>query len=315
LNQAEEKRNKDLLAAVQKNTIHETEELLRQGANPNVILPKVIVSRYVIRQPLFFWATLPNLRVLLAHGADPNLRSSNENTLLNHYCYDHVRTALHPEKDKIDMIRLLLDNHADPNLSSNDHDTPLHNVCRNSIDHIVIRLLLEKGAEPNLLNSNGMTPLHCIAENRFLGNTRYDIPFTQSIKLLIDAGADPTIRDEDDHTPSEHASLQGIPTPVVTALQHAERGLPLPAHPSQLVLPLHAPIVPAPNHPPYGNAQDPFNYQEAQNNQFGGGRRSRKNRHLTRKGKGKAKAKAKGATHRKHVKRTHRHPRHRRHHS
>ena len=294
-NQAEEKRGLELLEAVQKNTTEETEQLLQQGANPNMLLPRVILSSYGIRKPIFFSATLPNLRVLLAHGADPNLRSSNGNTLLNQYCAHHERNPLYPERDMIDEIRLLLHNNADVNLSNDVHETPLHSVCRYSVDDIVIRLLLERGAEPNLLNMNGQTPLHCIAENRVLGTTRRDIPFTQSIKLLIDAGADPSIRNEENYTASERAAFEGIPTHVVTALQHAERGLPLPPHPPRLELP--APPVPVPYAIQYrnnGNAQDPFHYpEEAQNNRFGGGRRrhrkggqkTRRGRRLTRKRK------------------------------
>lgn len=295
VNYAEEKRIRDLLEAVQKDTTEETEQLLQQGVNPNRMYPKQILFGHVVHQPLFFWATLPNLRVLLDHGADPNLPSSDGNTLLNTYCSNHARSALHPEKDKIDEIRLLVNKGVDVNIPSDSGDTPLHSVCRYSIDHIVVRLLLENGADPNLQNKRGQTPLHCISENHLLGHTRYDIPFTESIQLLIRAGADPTIHDEEEHTPSEHATLQEIPIEVTTALHHAEQGLPLPPHPGHLTFPAPAPApnVPEPQPNRYDNMyeQNLFNYQEAQNNQFGG-RRRRKAR-KTRKG-------------RKHAKRTHR---------
>lgn len=281
--QEEEKKNQELLAAVKKDTTEDTERLLQQGANPNVTLLEHMFGKHYMRKPLIFWATLPNLRVLLAHGADPNLRSSNGRTLLNYHCYNHVRDPLHPENDKIDEIRLLLNNNADPNIPADDRDAPLHSVCRTSIDNIVIRLLLEHGAEPNLLNRDGRSPLHCIAENHKVGNVRYDIPFTQSIKMLIDAGADPTIRNEKDHTPSQHAADLEIPTSIVVALQHAEQGLPLPPHPPRLNFPPPPPPpVPAPYHFVYEDAQDPHNNEAQHNNNPQGGRRRR--RRLTRKG-------------------------------
>lgn len=72
------------------------------------------------------------------------------------------------------------------------------------------RLLLEAGAEPNERSSNGarMTPLH----SAVAGWTRFedDERFAEALRLLVSAGADPTIAMEGGQTARSYAERNGL---------------------------------------------------------------------------------------------------------
>ncbi len=170
----------------------------------------------------------------LAEGADPDVRDAHERTLLFHLCGQpdlalanmairygadvHARdlggrTALH------DMARApcgptaaaLLEAGADVNARDNRGDTPLHTACGLfGGDIATVTLLLDVGATIDAQNERGRTPLH----GAVLHAHRDVLP------LLLERGADTTLRDSGDQQPIDMARRQSD-SEIVTALEAA----------------------------------------------------------------------------------------------
>jgi ankyrin repeat protein len=169
-------------------------------------------------------------RVLLEHGADPEIRDrygkspldrASQNghldvllVLLEHHAYVNpsVRaTALHLASSfgNAAIVRVLLANGADANDKAWDDKTPLHSAT----NHEVTRVLLEYGADPNARDFGNKTPLH-----------RAMIPVDQSDKVaqvLLENGADANARDDRNQTPLHVASERGYLNGVRLLLQHS----------------------------------------------------------------------------------------------
>lgn len=261
--------------AVTKPNSKNTEALLGQGVNANL--------RYD-RYPILFSATLPNLRVLHAHGANLDIQSDNGYTLLNELCHHHQPNNL--RLNATERIRFLLENGADPNLPDKTNgNTPLHNLCSFSIDPVIIRLLLQHGADPNIQNNEGETPLHRLAANIFIFMQQPNLPYQASIDALLEGGANPHIRDEDRHLPSEHGrtiftdpmrrSIGSAEKRMIEYLENKETGAP-------------------PQEEQSMNVRDPYDEINGRNdgnrepnethaNRFGGGSRRNHRRRQTRK--------------------------------
>jgi hypothetical protein len=128
------------------------------------------------------------VRLLLEHGADPNIKNENG------------RTPLHwaAREDHVEVARLLLEHGADPNIQDKDGLTPLHVAA--FYGHVeVVELLLEHGADPNIQDKYGDTLLHWAASKG-----RVDV-----VKLLLAHGANPTVKDKDGKTPLDIAREEG----------------------------------------------------------------------------------------------------------
>jgi len=171
------------------------------GANPNI----QDKDGYT---PLHYAAWKGHLKVvelLLEHGANPNIQDKDGYTPLHYAAW----------KGHLKVVELLLEHGANPNIQKHDGETPLHLAVWEG--HLkVVELLLEHGANPNIQeNKYGYTPLHD-AVNRCLKNKfgRTPLHFTVSryhvvdvVRVLLDHGADPTIRDNKGRTPLDYGSL------------------------------------------------------------------------------------------------------------
>ncbi|OMJ80257.1 hypothetical protein SteCoe_19515 [Stentor coeruleus] len=125
-------------------------------------------------------------KLLLEHGADPNVTDSTSKTVL----YQAV------DLGQPKLVKLLLTNKADPNIISKENESCLHLACSKEEEKIV-KLLLDFQANPNTQNSQtGKTPLHYAVE----------LSDRKIIKFLLDSNANPQIKDFSNKSPLDLAS-------------------------------------------------------------------------------------------------------------
>ncbi len=107
-------------------------------------------------------------------------------------------------------VRLLLDAGADAQQVAQTpmRNQALHAVLALSKDPKVIRLLIERGADVNAIQTAGYRPLH---EASAAGRT-------DLVQMLLDAGADRTVRCDRNKTPADYATERGH-TAVATMLK------------------------------------------------------------------------------------------------
>jgi ankyrin repeat protein len=212
--------------------------LLEAGANPNVRFERAGSERVTDnwrpvggrsgrialdpdgKTPLH-WAVadsdLELLRLLVAHGADPNARDHRGNTPLLGAAAE--RTAMLTTELEAafldffwDAAALLLSAGADPNLVDENGRTLLHNVMRiggrdPTFLHHAVRLravevierLLEAGADPNAVDSSGVTPMH--------GAALWPAP--NGMQKLLEHGGKIDLQDQLGNTPLHVAARAG----------------------------------------------------------------------------------------------------------
>jgi ankyrin repeat protein len=122
------------------------------------------------------------VELLLGSGADPNI--TNGGTALSFATDD----------DDVDIVKLLLDNGADPNIPTDGDETPLFYAVRYSgVD--VIELYL---ASPKVdLNINYTAPSTGDTVIWRVANSQNRENYLQIAKMLLDAGLDPNIPDNE----------------------------------------------------------------------------------------------------------------------
>ncbi len=141
---------------------------------------------------------LGHLEHLIANGVDVNTQDDLHYTPL----------ALAAWSGRSDVLQVLLQAGAAACINQRDREegiTPLHAaviVCRDlesaSPDNVF--RLIAAGANPNIPDCDGWNPLHSCAF--------YHLP--QLIPALLAAGADPTQRDNWEHTPADIAAGRGF---------------------------------------------------------------------------------------------------------
>lgn len=158
---------------------------------------------------------------LLSKGADPN-RQTNEGG-------DSVLLGI-AYLNNVDCVRLLLGAGADPNAVVKDTgETPLHGALAGAGDnvsaadrHAVVKLLIEHGADPNRRTAPGATSLAFWRDVRTRGETPLHraaaYASEETVKFLLEAGADKTIRDANGDSPQSWASWHWRPKALIDLL-------------------------------------------------------------------------------------------------
>ncbi len=165
---------------------------------------------------------VPTVRVLIDKGADINSSSCDNNP-------DPVLTAA-AESANPAMVEEILALHPDVNAKGRSGNTALTNLLESSIaesEPEIVALLIEAGADVSARNDNGQTPIFAACNNYKTlapllaahpdlnlidknGQTALMNCFEQNyIKALLQAGADPSIRNRDGRTAAQSALDQG----------------------------------------------------------------------------------------------------------
>jgi len=150
---------------------------------------------------------IDRVRELLEMGADPNVKQGSLSAL-------HM-VAMADESICAGILELLLEYGANPNVRDSVGATPLHDATLSGKINAV-KKLLEHGADVNVRTTGAIvvmeeyagiftestysvvTPLHLAAYKGY----------AEIAKILLERGANPNIRDDDDLTPLEIAQMR-----------------------------------------------------------------------------------------------------------
>ena len=172
------------------------------------------------------------INVLLKAGADPNIIDADGNTCLHFLVLQrcnkevleiiidhgvHVNTMnkrnetalmIASAKGNTDIIKVLLTAGADPNITDADGNACLHNSIYGNWEREVLQTIIDHGAHVNITNKEGHTAL-MIASRK--GNI-------DGIKVLLEAGTDPSITDAHGNTCLHFTDFQGCSMEVLETL-------------------------------------------------------------------------------------------------
>ena len=145
--------------------------------------------------PLIMCATSHNwdgFVLLMGKNADVNLATPHGGTPL-HYACGH---------GDLPIIRSLIQHGADVNSKKQGHlDTPLIAACREWAHSYVVRPLIQAGADCNAADKEGRTALHHSID---------PLMNKPLVELLVESGANTTLRDKNGTTPITQARLLGF---------------------------------------------------------------------------------------------------------
>jgi RNA polymerase sigma factor (sigma-70 family) len=157
---------------------------------------------------------------LLSKGADPD-RQKNESG-----CPVLIGVAY---MNNLECVRLLLEGGADPNAVNECGETALHSSLAHAGEHVsaadrqaVVQLLIKHGADPNRRTIPGMVTLGFWRDTRTRGETPLHraaaYASEETVKFLLAAGADKTIRDANGDSPQSWASWHWRPKDLIFLL-------------------------------------------------------------------------------------------------
>lgn len=181
--------NKSLIAACTANDVATVKSCLEAGADPNAVDPNPYRGFRALTLGL---ESAEITRLLLSHGADPNLTDKNEMTPLTYA----------PSTASVAVFEQLLAAGGNVHQLDSDGSSLLHSAAAaSSPDHV--DLLVSKGLDVNLQDRRGLTPLHQAAM----------LPLTDpnqiaTLQALLKHGADKRIKDKTGRTPYDWAKKE-----------------------------------------------------------------------------------------------------------
>ena len=180
----------ELFHAIQKNDIDSVTQSLNKNTNINNLNENG-------DSPLLAAARIGNLKVmdlLLEHGANINQLDARKRDILN-IAISHKNTKL---------ARWALDNKIDPTMVTSIYQgSALIYACHQGQVEIV-KMLIKAGAPLNRINNVGWTAL---LETTVLGDGSEK--YQEITRLLVNAGADKSIKDRNGKTSLDHAKERG----------------------------------------------------------------------------------------------------------
>ena len=207
-----------LPASYQPCTVKTVQAIIKHGADVNAVN-----NRYQTALWLVCFDGQDNLvKNLLDAGADPNIADENSDSSLHAAIYGYCNT---------ETVHNIISNGAQVNAVNNIGETPLLTACSTAQRQLVI-LLLKSKADPNIVNVEGHGSLHKAVNADCSRETLQEIVDhgadvnakdrrgrtalllscfyrqVDSLKVLIEAGADPTINDEEGFS-CIHAAVDG----------------------------------------------------------------------------------------------------------
>src|SRR5262249_33806443 len=99
------------------------------------------------------------------------------------------------------MRNTLLESGANPNIKDNDGRTPLHYAVSDKHEAKITSLLKHK-AKLDIQDKDGKTPLHYAVDTTYDSKGNMCLPKIELIKMLLEEGATPNIKDNRNKTPS-----------------------------------------------------------------------------------------------------------------
>ena len=159
--------------------------LLHAKANPN------ITDKYgdsSLHSAICGYCSKETVQDLINHGAHVNAADNIGDTAI----------SLASSIAQREIVKLLLLERADPNITNADGDACLHRAVNANCSDEMLKDLILYGADVNAVNKKGRTPLllSCIFGQM------------DSVRALLEAGADPTIGDEEGFS-CLHAAVDG----------------------------------------------------------------------------------------------------------
>ena len=180
----------DLFLTIQKNDI----ELVTESLKENIDINRTNENG---DSPLLAAARIGNLKImdlLLKHGAHINQLDARKRDILN--------IAISHKNPK--LAHWALDNKIDPTMVTSIYEgSALIYACHQGQVEIV-KMLIKAGAPLNRINNLGWTAL---LETTVLGDGSEK--YQEITRLLVNAGADKSIKDRDGKTPLDHARERG----------------------------------------------------------------------------------------------------------
>ncbi|OWZ06609.1 Serine/threonine protein kinase [Phytophthora megakarya] len=192
-----------------KDKLHVVEFLLECGAN--VSLRKVNEDTLQRGWTALMFACasrnsqLGIVKALISHGASVNDFDRQRMTALVHYCQFGMAN--------VDIATLLIENGADVNVRDLSGKTPLMHLCRvENAKPDAVHLLVRCGADLHLRDTNGKTALMLWSES--------SKPNESMLEVLMQYGADIKVINSDGETPLMSASRNGRVFTVSMLLDH-----------------------------------------------------------------------------------------------